>query len=203
MKKILAALGAWGLPGVFLLTIADGAGVPNPSGPDVMLLLYTSQRPDRWLVAGLVAVAGSLVGSLILYEVARKGGEKYLEGKLHSGRGRKFRDWFRHYGLVTVFIPALVPIPMPLKAFEICAGALGVRRAAFVAVFVGARLPRYLALCWLGRNLHQEPLKFLKGHLLDFVWIALGTLVLCVALVKLADRYRKPPELAPPTHLPA
>jgi len=66
-----------------------------------------------------------------------------------------------------------------------------------------ARLPRYLALCWLGRTLHQEPLKFLKGHMLDFVWIALGTLVLCVALVKLADRYRKPPELAPPTNLSA
>jgi hypothetical protein len=28
--------------------------------------------------------------------------------------------------------------------------------------------------------------------MLDFVWIALGTLVLCVALVKLADRYRRP-----------
>jgi membrane protein YqaA with SNARE-associated domain len=192
MKKILAVLAAWGLPGIFLLTIADGAGVPNPSGPDVILLLYTSQRPDQWLLAALIAVAGSLIGSLFLYEVARKGGEKYLEGKLYSGRGKKFRDWFRHYGLVTVFIPALVPIPTPLKAFEICAGAMGVSRLAFVAVFVGARLPRYLALCWLGRNLHQEPLKFLKGHMLDFVWIALGTLVLCVALVKLADRYRKP-----------
>jgi membrane protein YqaA with SNARE-associated domain len=203
MKKILAVIAAWGLPGIFLLTIADGAGVPNPSGPDVMLLLYTSQRPDRWLLAGLVAVAGSLIGSLILFEAARKGGEMYLEGKLHSGRGRRFRDWFRHYGLVTVFIPALVPIPMPLKAFEICAGALGVKRAPFIAVFVAARLPRYLALCWLGRNLHQEPLKFLKGHMLDFVWIALGTLVLCVALVKLADHYRKPPELGPPTRLPA
>ena len=194
MKKILAVIAAWGLPGIFLLTIADGAGVPNPSGPDVMLLLYTSQRPDRWLLAGLVAVAGSLIGSLILYEVARKGGQRYLEGKLHSGRGRRFRDWFRHYGLVTVFIPALVPIPMPLKAFEICAGALGVKRAPFIAVFVAARLPRYLALCWLGRNLHQEPLKFLKGHTLDFVWIALGTSALCVALVKLAGHYRLLPE---------
>lgn len=203
MKKILAALAAWGLPGVFLLTIADGAGVPNPSGPDVMLLLYTSQRPDQWLVAALTAVVGSLIGSLFLYEIARKGGEKYLEGKLSSGRGKRFREWYRHYGLVTVFIPALVPIPMPLKAFEICAGALGVRRAAFVAVFVGARVPRYVALCWLGRNLHESPLKFLKGHMLDFVWIALGTLVLCVALVKIADRYRKPPELTSASHRPA
>jgi len=194
MKKILAVIAAWGLPGIFLLTIADGAGVPNPSGPDVMLLLYTSQRPDRWLLAGLVAVAGSLIGSLILFEAARKGGEMYLEGKLHTGRGRRFRDWFRHYGLVTVFIPALVPIPMPLKAFEICAGALGVSRTAFVLTFVGARIPRYLALCWLGRGLHEEPMKFLKANSLNFVWIALATTAFCIVLVKVADRYRKPRE---------
>ena len=203
MKKILAAIGAWGLPGIFLLTLADGAGVPNPSGPDVLLLLFTSQRPDQWLVAALIAVAGSLIGSLILYEIARRGGERYLEGKLKSGHGKKFRDWFRRYGLVTVFIPALVPIPTPLKAFEICAGAVGVKRRYFIAVFVGARLPRYLALCWLGRNLHQAPLKFLRGHLLDFVWIALGTLVLCVALIKLAERFHKPHDLTPPTGIPA
>jgi membrane protein YqaA with SNARE-associated domain len=203
MKKILAALAAWGLPGIFLLTIADGAGIPNPSGPDVMLLLYTSQRPDQWLLAALVAVVGSLIGSLFLYEIARKGGEKHLERKLSSGRGKQFREWYRRYGLVTVFIPALVPIPTPLKAFEICAGAMGVRRRAFVAVFVGARVPRYVALCWLGRNLHESPLKFLRHHALDFVWIALGTLVLCVALVMLAERYRKPPELTSASHHPA
>jgi hypothetical protein len=72
-----------------------------------------------------------------------------------------------------------------------------------VTVFVGARVPRYVALCWLGRNLHESPLKFLKGHMLDFVWIALGTLALCVALVKIADRYRKPPESTSASHRPA
>ena len=194
MKHFLAILTAWGLPGLFLIAIIDGAGVPNPSGPDVILLLYTSHRPDDWWMAGLSAVAGSLIGSLILFEMARRGGKRYLDEKLHTGRGKKFRDWFRHYGLVTVFIPALVPIPMPLKAFEICAGALGVSRTAFVLTFVGARIPRYLALCWLGRGLHEEPMKFLKANSLNFVWIALATTAFCVVLVKVADRYRKPRE---------
>jgi membrane protein YqaA with SNARE-associated domain len=192
MKHFLAVLSALGLPGLFLMAIVDGAGVPNPSGPDVILLLYTSHRPDHWWMAALCAVTGSLIGSLMLFEIARRGGRKYLEDHLSSGRGKRFRDWFMHYGLVTVFIPAFVPIPMPLKAFEICAGALGVSRTAFVLTFAGARIPRYLALCWLGRGLHEEPMKFLKANSLNFVWVALATLVFCVILVKVSDRYRKP-----------
>jgi membrane protein YqaA with SNARE-associated domain len=194
MKHFLTVLSALGLPGLFLMALVDGAGVPNPSLTDVYLLLYTSHRPENWWLAALCAVIGSLIGSLVLFELARRGGKMYLEEKLHTGRGKRFRDWFRHYGLVTVFIPALVPIPMPLKAFEICAGALGVSRTAFVLTFVGARIPRYLALCWLGRGLHEEPLKFLKANSLNFVWIALATFVLCIVLVKIADRYRKPRE---------
>ena len=194
MKRLLALLSALGLPGLFLMAVADGAGIPNPSGPDVILLLYTSHFPGNWWMAALAAVAGSLLGSVLLFEIARRGGKKYLEEKLSSGRGKKFRDWFRHYGLVTVFIPALVPIPMPLKAFEICAGALGVSRTAFILTFVGARVPRYLALCWVGRGLHEEPLKFLRANSLNFLWIALATLVFCIALVRIADRYRKPHE---------
>src|ERR1035437_8066909 len=128
MRHFLAVLSALDLPGLFLMAIVDGAGVPNPSGPDVILLLYTSHQPDHWWQAALCAVTGSLIGSVMLFEIARRGGRRYLEAKLSTGRGKKFRDWFRHYGLVTVFIPALVPIPMPLKAFEICAGALGVSR---------------------------------------------------------------------------
>jgi uncharacterized membrane protein YdjX (TVP38/TMEM64 family) len=83
---------------------------------------------------------------------------------------------------------------MPLKAFEICAGALGVSRWAFVLTFVGARIPRYLALCWVGRGLHEEPLRFLKENSLNFVWIALGTFLFCIILVKITDRFRKPRE---------
>jgi len=191
MKKFVAALAALGLPGVFAMAFLDGVGVPNPSGPDIFLLLYTSQRPDNWLAAALCAVAGSMIGAVILFEAARKGGERYLEHKLHTGRGKRLRDWYRRYGLVTLFIPGLVPIPMPLKAFEVCAGALGVSRGVYIAVLVAARLPRYVALCWLGRNLHEEPMKFLKGHMLDFVWIAVATLALCIVLIQISERYRR------------
>ena len=34
---------------------------------------------------------------------------------------------FQHYGMLTVFISAISPIPMPMKLFVISSGALGVR----------------------------------------------------------------------------
>ena len=194
MKKFLAALQAWGLPGVFLIGLIDGAGVPNPGGPDWILLLYSQQRPDQWWLAALMAVCGSVIGTMVLYEAARKGGEKFLDEKLKSASGQKFRRWFHHYGLITVFIPAVVPIPMPLKAFVLCSGAVAVPRPAFIATMIAARLPRYLALCWLGRNLHDDPVKFLKGHALDFLWIGLALAAFCVVLVMLADHFHKHPE---------
>jgi membrane protein YqaA with SNARE-associated domain len=198
MKKFLALLAAWGLPGIFLVTLADGAGVPNPSGPDVILLLYCSQRPGHWLSAALLAILGSVIGSQILYEIARKGGELYLRRRLDSSRGKKVRDWYHRYGAVTLFIPALVPIPMPLKAFEICSGALKLPRWTYALTIVLARLPRYLAFAWIGRGLHEEPLRFLKHHTLDFIWIALATLVLCLALIRWADRHADSANLPDP-----
>ena len=71
-----------------------------------------------------LALAGSLIGCFILFYIARRGGEVYMAKYTSSGRGARFKTWFQHYGLLTIFIPALVPIPMPLKVFVICAGAL-------------------------------------------------------------------------------
>ncbi len=45
--------------------------------------------------------------------------------------------------LATVFIPALLPIPLPLKIFVITAGVLRTPVRSFVAVIVAARAIRY------------------------------------------------------------
>lgn len=190
MKAFFNKLVALGPFGIFLVGIIDGAGLPNPSGPDIILLLYASQRPDTAFLAAALAVLGSVIGSYILFSIARKGGEVYLERHTESARGKKLRAWFQHYGLITVFIPAMIPIPMPLKLFVICAGALGIRARAFLAVLALARIPRYFAIAYLGSKLGEESMGYLGKHKWDLVLIALGLMVFCFALVKFTDRMR-------------
>jgi hypothetical protein len=85
-------------------------------------------RPLTWSAAS--AIAGSLLGMMFLFWLARKGGEKYLDKHASGPRAMRFRRWFDRYGLVTVFIPALVPlVPLPMKVFVLSAGALGVKPA--------------------------------------------------------------------------
>jgi membrane protein YqaA with SNARE-associated domain len=190
MKSIAQILLAWGLPGTLLIGIIDGAGLPNPSGPDIALILYASQRPENAFLAAVLAVLGSLIGSAVLFLLARKGGEMFLERHTVSPRGKRWRRWFQNYGLITVFIPGLIPIPMPLKIAVVCSGALGISLRSFLAVLAAARIPRYLAIAYLGRRLGEESFEYLKHHKWDFALIALGLFVFSLLLVKASDHLR-------------
>lgn len=132
MRAFVQLLTGWGAAGIFLLAILDSAGIPLPAAVDALVLAVAAVQPAAALVDAAVAVLGSLIGSYILFALARKGGQAYLDRVTGSGRAARFRQWFQRYGLITVFIPALLPIPMPLKVFVISAGALGVRTRQFL-----------------------------------------------------------------------
>jgi len=124
-----------------------------------------------WAAAG--ATLGSVIGSGVLFFLARRGGEAYLERHTLSGRGAKFRAWFMEFGLLTIFVPAVVPvIPMPMKIFILSAGAMGVRPLTFVLVLTAARVPRYLFLAWLGTRLGRDTLPYLRHHIWGLVGFA-------------------------------
>src|SRR3954452_18093634 len=116
MKKLLASLLAMGPAGLFLLSLLDGAGLPVPGGVDVLVVYLASRDPANAYLLPLFAVTGSLLGNLALFAIARKGGQLYIDKRTASGNGARFRKWFHHYGLLTVFIADLVAMPvMPMK----------------------------------------------------------------------------------------
>jgi uncharacterized membrane protein YdjX (TVP38/TMEM64 family) len=171
MRHFLDLLLSWGPAGVFTIATVESAGIPNPGGTDFLLLALAIARPGEAFKGAALAVIGSLLGSVIFFEILRKGGERYLARYTSSGRGARFRAWFLRYGLLTVFIPALLPIPiLPFKAFAACACALGVRRTRFLLLLASARIPRYFALAYLGSVLGETSPAWLKSHL----WYMLG-----------------------------
>lgn len=188
MKKLAAMLTAAGAPGLFVFAMLDGLGLPVPGGVDALLIYLASQMPGRAYELALLAIVGSVIGNFVLFMLARKGGEIYLRKHTVSRSGARFRRWFQHYGLLTVFIAAFVPLPvMPLKIFVLCSGALGSGPRSFLAVFTGARIARYSALAALGAAMGNDAWNYLIAHKWDLVGFAVVLFLVMLLLVKLAD----------------
>jgi len=160
-------------------------------GVDALIVLVAVMSRSQAYLAAATAIAGSLVGSLILFMIARKGGEEYHRRHTSSPRGAKFRAWFHEYGLLTVFVPAFVPIiPLPLKIFIISAGALEESPVTFSIVLLAARIPRYLFLAWLGSRLGKDTLPFLGHHIWELIVLASGLFVVLYFAVRIVHNFR-------------
>ncbi|MDX2266754.1 MAG: VTT domain-containing protein [Bryobacter sp.] len=194
----MAKLIALGPAGLFLLALLDSAGIPVVGGVDALLVVLANQKPEWAYGCAALAVLGSLVGSMILFAIARKGGQRYLDRLTAGPRRQRFRRWFDQYGLVTVFVPAISVIPMPMKAFVACAGVLGTRPVAFAMTVLAARVPRYLFLAWLGQAMGDNALGWIKQHSVQF---GLGLAGLAVALYFIVRAQSAPQSELPPQPL--
>ena len=161
-------------------------------GVDVLIILIAVADHGQAYWAAATAMAGSLLGCLLLFLIARKGGEAYLHRHTISPREARFRAWFHEYGLLTVFVPAFVPIPLPLKIFIVSAGALGESPVTFMIVLAAARIPRYLFLAWLGTRLGRETMPYLRSHAWEFALLAAGLFVLLYLVIRFLHKRTLP-----------
>ena len=189
MQHFLEILKELGPVGVLMLSFVESLGIPNPGGTDFLLLFIAASRPETAALSALLAVAGSMAGSMIFFEILHRGGERLLRKYTSSGKRQRFRAWFLRYGLITVYIPAFLPIPiLPYKVFAACAGAMGIPRMRFLLVLLAARVPRYFALAYLGAQLGTGAGPWLRAHM----WHLLGAAaVLTLALSLLARRLNR------------
>ena len=188
---IIEALIALGPLGLLALSFADSLGIPVATGLDALLILIAVKVPHNAYVGALAAVAGSLGGNYLLFGIARRGGRRYLEGAGNPERVHRFRLWFERYGLVTIFIPALLPIPLPLKLFVISAGALQTGLRPFLLVIGLARVLRFFGDAWLGVALGARSGAYLKAHSWHFVGAALLLFAGLFSLIRLNDHWRQ------------
>jgi membrane protein YqaA with SNARE-associated domain len=163
LAKVTAALVAFGPLGILLLAFIDSAGIPVASGIDALVILVAAKTPSHAFFAASMGVVGSLIGNLVLFIAARTGSRRFVrEGE--TSRGKRFRDWFQRYGLLTIFIPTMLPIPLPLKIFVISAAVCRTRLRDFIFVIVLGRVIRYFGEAWLGMKLGEDSAHFLRAH---------------------------------------
>lgn len=189
LERLTQLLVDWGPWGILALGFIDSAGIPVSAGMDALIILIAIKDPPVAYYGAFMAVVGSVIGNVALFMAARRGGRRFAEAT--SGRSQTFRVWFHRYGLVTVFIPALLPIPLPLKVFVISAGAFGVPLITFVVTILLARIPRYFGEAYLAVQLGHESTAFLKDHAWHLLAIAAALFLFLMLLVKVTERYRK------------
>jgi membrane protein YqaA with SNARE-associated domain len=196
-SDILVAFGPWG---IFLLNAIDSFGVPLPAATDVLLIGVAAasvKNPANAYFAALMAVLGSLGGNVGLYLAARQGRQWFRPAAAGAEpKGGRFQVWFRRYGLLSVFVPAVVPfVPLPLKVFVISAGAMHTRFASFFLVILLARVIRFFGEAYLGLLLGHDAQGFLARHGWLLACIALVTVVAIYGVMRLYGRHRAPAEM--------
>lgn len=179
----------FGPAGVFVLAVLDSAGIPLPAAIDLLVVAVAWKSPDRGWITAASATIGSLGGNLALFVAARHGGRRWVKVP-EPGKPQKFRQWFRRFGLVTVFVPCVVPmVPLPLKVFVVSAGVLHTSTGQFFAVVLLARVVRYFGEAFLAMKLGEEGAKaFLKGNAWTMAAVILALVAALYIVVRLSDR---------------
>jgi membrane protein YqaA with SNARE-associated domain len=155
---------------------------------DLLLLAVAAAKPASAYWCASLATVGSVLGCLILFWLARKGGERYLYKHTPGAKLQTCIQWFQRYGLASVFVPTLSPVPLPTKVFIICAGAFRVRLAPFLLVVFVARLLRYLGLAYLGARFGETSGAWLKTHAWYIAAGALGLFLAAAVVFKAGGR---------------
>jgi len=156
----------FGSLGLFSVAVIDSSVIPLPlpGSTDLLLLWLVAYRGDPWLLAP-VAIAGSLVGGYTTWQVGRKGGETALRRRVPARILKRIVAWVKHHPVLAVFLPAVLPPPIPLLPFALAAGALGVSRNRFLVVYGAARTLRYSFIAWLGAVYGRDVIRIWSGTL--------------------------------------
>ena len=107
---------AMGLPGIFLLMVAESACIPIPSETTFLFAGFNVSRGEYSLFAVVATgTIANVVGSWIAYAVGYYGRVDILEKhgrKLHikPSHLKWADDWFAKYGSATVFFARMLPI---------------------------------------------------------------------------------------------
>jgi membrane protein YqaA with SNARE-associated domain len=184
VPRWLTHLGALGL---FSVAVLDSSVIPLPipGSTDLLLLWLVAHRGNPYLLASC-AVAGSILGGYSSWEIGRKGGEAALKHFVPARLLVRVVVWVERHPALSVFLPAVLPPPIPLSPFVLASGALGVSRGRFLAVYGAARAVRYSFVAWLGVAYGPRVVRMWSGTLQKWsaplLWLSGALLVVGVGM---------------------
>ena len=182
LQAIVASAGGLGL---FLIAFLDSSVLTFPVINDLLLIQLSIRFPARMPYYAAMATLGSVAGCLLLYYIARKGGEAMFHK--HAGpRAQHIHAWINRNGFLSILVTALLPPPTPFKAFVIAAGALEMPVRTFVLGLLAARAIRFFGEGFLAIRYGDQASQFLMTHKLDVAAIVLGVVLVLYLASRLA-----------------
>ena len=161
VQGFAAAIGG---PGLFIIAFLDSSFVSLPQVNDLLVISMVIKDPSWMPYYAAMATAGSVAGCLVLYALARKGGEALIRKRFEGPTLERSTRLIRRYGVLALVVPALMPPPTPFKLFVLLAGASGMRPLPFVLSIAGARGVRYFGIGLLSVWYGQQAVTFLATH---------------------------------------
>jgi membrane protein YqaA with SNARE-associated domain len=185
-----AAVATTGGFGIFLVAFLDSSVLPLPTINDLLLIDLSIASPARMPYYAALATLGSLAGCLVLYVLARKGGQAAFRQRAGE-RAAKIHRWMKQNGFITLLIAAVLPPPTPFKFFVLAAGALEMPWRPFVAALLIARGVRFFGEGFLAVRYGPRAIQFLARHKAAVTLGILPAIVLVYLIVRVLSQRRK------------
>jgi len=150
-----------GGPGLIVLGIIDNSAIPIPGSVDAMTIVLAAGEKNWWLYYALMATVGAVIGGYLTYRLALKEGKAILEKRVSRRKAEKVYSTFEKWGFFAVFIPAILPPPLPTFPFLLAAGALQYSRGKFITALAIGRGMRYTLLAFLAAHYGRQILGWL------------------------------------------
>ena len=190
-QKVVAFAGGLGAPGLFLISFLDSSVLTFPVINDLLLVQLSVQRPARMPLYAFMAALGSVLGCVLLYFIARKGGEALFHRKAGK-HAHAIRHWVEQNGFVGMLIAALLPPPTPFKIFVFAAGVFEVPLHSYTTAITIARLFRYFGIGYLAIRYGADALPYLMHHKLQVAAVVISLVIVSYVLSRVVLRRRTP-----------
>src|SRR5207249_9268124 len=165
-EKIVAFAGSLGAPGLFLISFLDSSVLTFPVINDLLLIELSMEHPARMPLYAFMAALGSVLGCVVLYLIARKGGEAFFHRKTGQ-HAHAIRHWVERNGFVGMLIAALLPPPTPFKFFVFAAGVFEMPLFSYASAITVARLFRHFGDGYLAIRYGAAAMRYLVCHKLE------------------------------------
>lgn len=175
---------SYGIFGVVAIAFVDSALIPLPEAIDLLVITLSVKRPEWMPLYAIAATLGSVAGCLFLYYLARQGGHVFISKRVSKDRAEKIRNWFERHEFLSLMVPALLPPPVPLKAFVITAGVVEMRLNVFLLALLLGRSIRFFAEGFLAVRYGRAVWAFLGLHGLEMLLIVLGVVAVWLVILR-------------------